>query len=285
MFDACYCLSPLLEPFGNVLQISARRCYLEIFFEKCLVLFCGSTDQDKAKRVTHPHVLKLQLLHGIFGKPEVYTAIYLTIDAWEQNYQAFHSFARSPSAYGGFAPPFLCHMMPEQAAKDVTWYSAARARPREHLPKTYRFITSSRWRDHAEVMTASVRSGLEARAVAFLEAAEGKCLKWNGSSRLWLRVRYLFGILCVESQRRWFAADLLCAMGHADALDEHLADTEGRAVGAAGSRRAAAPPPRAQPADDVDRELQRRLQAAAADGTLAAEVALWKLEVALWKLG
>ena len=32
-------------------------------------------------------------------------------------------------------------------------------------------------------MTAGVRSGLEAREVAFLEAAEGKCLKWNGSSR------------------------------------------------------------------------------------------------------
>ena len=203
MFDACYCLSPLLEPFGDVLQISARRCYLEIFFEKCLTLFCGSTDQEKAKRVTHPHILKLQLLHGIFGKPEVYTAINLTIDAWEQNYQAFHSFARSPSAYGGFAPPFLRHMMAEQAAKDVVWYRAARARPREHLPKTYRFITSSRWRDHAEMMTAGVRSGLEARAAAFLEAAEAKCLKWNGSSRSWLRARYLFGILCVESRRRW----------------------------------------------------------------------------------
>ena len=77
-------------------------------------------------------------------------------------------------------------------------------------------------------------------------------------------------------------------MGHEDALDEHLASAGGGAAGAAGSRRAAAPLPRAQPADDVDRELQRRLQAAMVDGTLAAEVALWKLdakEVVLELLG
>jgi hypothetical protein len=35
---------------------------------------------------------------------------------------------------------------------------------------------------------------------------------------------------------------------------------------------------RQQPADDVDRELQQRLRAAQADGTLAAEVKLWKLD-------
>ena len=73
MFDACYCLSPLLEPFGNLAVEAARRCYLEIFFEKCLVLFCGSTDQERAKRAPHSHILKVQLLHGIFGKPEACT--------------------------------------------------------------------------------------------------------------------------------------------------------------------------------------------------------------------
>ena len=45
MFDWCFALLPLLESFGNVAQVSAWRCYLEIFFEKCLVLFCGTTDQ------------------------------------------------------------------------------------------------------------------------------------------------------------------------------------------------------------------------------------------------
>ena len=152
MFDTCSCISKLLDSFGSILQVGARRCYLEIFFEKCLVLFCGSTDQSKAKRTPHPHILKMQLLNGIFGKPDVYAAIYLTIDAWEQNYEAFHKFARSPSAYGDFAPPFLRHMMAEQAAKDVTWYRAARAQPRQHLPRFYAFIGQSRWRDFAELM-------------------------------------------------------------------------------------------------------------------------------------
>ena len=45
MFDTCKYISPLLEPYGNSPFIAARRAPLEIFFEKCLVLFCGSTDQ------------------------------------------------------------------------------------------------------------------------------------------------------------------------------------------------------------------------------------------------
>ena len=208
----------------------------------------------------------------------MYAAISLTVDAWEQNYQAFHKLARSPSAYGGFAPPFLQHMMAEQAAKDVVWYRAARAAPREHLPRLFKFIEQSRWRDHAELMTAGTKSDFEARASAFLEAAEAKCLKWNGST--WLRTRYLFGTLCVEARRQWFASDLLCIMGYADQLDQHIlemATPVGR--GAAGSRRTAAPTvDRPQPADDVDRELQRRLELAKADGTLAAEVALWRMD-------
>ena len=273
MFDTCVCISPLLDPFGNVLQVASRRCMLEIFLEKCLVLYCGSTDQEKAKRVVHPHVLKVQLLAGIFGKPDVYTAIYLTIDVWEQNFQGFHSFARSPAAYGGFAPPFLRHMMPERSAQDVVWYRAARLQPRQHLPKTFKFISSSRVRSFAEQMTAEVRSRLELRAAAFLEAAEAKCLKWNGST--WLRARFLFGTLCSEKRRRWFAAELLVMMGHGEQLDEELeayaADAAGGAAqGAVGSRRATAPPPRPQPQDDVDRLLQERLKGAQEDGSLAA---------------
>ena len=95
----------------------------------------------------------------------------------------------------------------------------------------------------------------------FLKAAEAKCLKWNGST--WLRARFLFGTLCLEERRRWFAADLLVAMGHEQKLDAWLAQQGER---------------RQQPADDVDRELQQRLRAAQADGTLAVEVKLWKLD-------
>ena len=61
-------------------------------------------------------------------------------------------------------------------------------------------------------MTAGTKSDFEARASAFLEAAEAKCLKWNGST--WLRTRYLFGTLCVEARRQWFASDLLRIMGY-----------------------------------------------------------------------
>jgi len=39
---------------------------------------------------------------------------YIIVDAWEGNYSAFHLFARSPSRYGGFDQPNLCHMMAEQ---------------------------------------------------------------------------------------------------------------------------------------------------------------------------
>jgi hypothetical protein len=278
MFDTCSCLSMLLEPFGDLPHVGARRCYLEIFFEKCLVLFCGSTDQEKAKRVVHRHTEKLQLLNGIFATPDVYAAIYITIDVWEQNYQSFHAFARSPAAYGGFAPPFLRHMMAERAATDVVWYRAARADPRTHLPKLHSFISSSRFRDHIEQMTAEVRTALKGRADKFLEAAEAKCLKWNGSSKSWLRARFLFGTLLNESRRRWFAADLLCAMGLEDRLDERLQQPDVNVQQSAGSRRTVAPVARPQPATDVDKELQARLREAQQNGTLSAEIKLWKLD-------
>ena len=101
----------------------------------------------------------------------------------------------------------------------------------------------------------------EARAAKFLEAAEAKCLKWNGST--WLRARFLFGTLCQEERRRWFAADLLVAMGHTQKLDAWLSTCKVQ---------------RQQPVDAVDRELQQRLRAAQADGTLAAELGLWKFD-------
>ena len=75
---------------------------------------------------------------------------------------------------------------------------------------------------HPNPSQPGTRNVFEARAAKFLEAAEAKCLKWNGST--WLRARFLFGTLCncQEERRRWFAADLLVAMGHTQKLDAWL---------------------------------------------------------------
>ena len=114
---------------------------------------------------------------------------------------------------------------------------------------------------HPNPSQPGTRNVFEARAAKFLEAAEAKCLKWNGST--WLRARFLFGTLCQEERRRWFAADLLVAMGHTQKLDAWLSTCKVQ---------------RQQPVDAVDRELQQRLRAAQADGTLAAELGLWKFD-------
>jgi len=60
MYDICVCIETLLQPFGNVLQGASRRCMLEIFFEKCEVLFCGNANPAKQKRVPHAHIEKVQ---------------------------------------------------------------------------------------------------------------------------------------------------------------------------------------------------------------------------------
>ena len=50
------------------------------------------------------------MLAGIFTQMDVVAAMYIIVDIWEKSYGAFHKVMRSPSRYGGFAQPSLCHM-------------------------------------------------------------------------------------------------------------------------------------------------------------------------------
>jgi hypothetical protein len=205
----------------------------------------------------------VRLLNGIFATPDIYAAIYLTLDIWEQNFESFHAFARSPSVYGGFEAPFLRHMMAERACVDSVWYEKARAKPLEHLPRFAKFVSTPRVRG-ADIMPAGVCAKLKERAVALLAEAERLHLKWNGKS--YTRSRFLLGVLCSEKRRAWFASDLLVRMGHEDKL---------RAALAAASGGDAAIP---LPVDPVDLMLQGHLAARWADGSMPAELKLWKID-------
>jgi len=153
-------------------------------------------------------------------------------------------------------------MMAERALTDTVFYEAALKDPKRYLPRLHAFTARSRIREHAELMTSEKRALLERRGVAFLTNAQQAHAKWNGST--WTRARHLFGILCLEERRSAFAKALLQCMGRESALPA-----------------ASQPPSTADPAattDPVDAAILQRLQACKADGTLAAEVALWKLD-------
>jgi hypothetical protein len=59
MYDICYYLEVLLQPFGNSADPASSRCMLEIFLEKCGVLFTGNSNPAKDKRVPHSHIEKV----------------------------------------------------------------------------------------------------------------------------------------------------------------------------------------------------------------------------------
>jgi hypothetical protein len=260
MRDFSVVIEPLLEPFGNSGGPASRRCMLEIFFEKCEVLFLGTTDKNKAKRKSHTHIGKVRLLNGLFATPDLYSALYLIIDIWDQNFESFHKFARSPSEYGGFDSPFLRHQMTEQASIDTAWYQAACDKPLEHLPKFARFLSTARSRGE-NGMTSQKRAELETRAAAMLEAAHASHRKWNGTT--WTQPRHLLGLLCSEARRGWFASDLLARMGFSEKLKAALAEAGQEAI--------------PQPKDAVDRVLQQHLIDHWTDGSMQAELALWKI--------
>jgi len=205
----------------------------------------------------------VRLLTGIFATPDIFAAIYLTLDIWEQNFESFHAFARSTSVYGGFEPPFLRHMMAVRACVDTVWYEKARANPFDHLPRFAKFLSAPRLRG-LDTMPAGVVTKLEERAVAFLAEAERLHLKWNGAT--YTRSRFLLGVLCSEKRRAWFASDLLVRMDHVDKLKAAL-------VAASGDH-AVIP----QPKDPVDLMLHRHLSARWADGSMPAELKLWKID-------
>ena len=177
----------------------------------------------------------------------------IILDVWEARFRAFNTFARTPSRYGGFEYCFQSHMTAEEVVKDTVWYRAARADPKTHLPRFYDWLATPRIRGAVERMTPDRRRVFELRGAAFLEAleaAENLHLKWN--ARTWTRPRFLFGVLCLEERRQMFATKLLEHLGYGGRLDAALGGRD-----------------RAQPGDEVDKELLVRLEASHVDGSLA----------------
>lgn len=245
----------------------------------------------------HPHKPKILLLSGLEASLDLAASMYLLVDVWEQSYNRFFLFAKSPSRYGDFESPHLRHMMAEQAALDTIFYQEARVDPKKHLPRLYKFMDRSRRRAFAEQMDDAKRAAYEKMAAAFLLAAEQKHQKWNGTT--WTRARHLLGMLCLEERRGVFATELLILMGEEEKLDAALARQAAAAAAAeqlpsTTQQPAAAPdsgctspappaPPavRPKPADAVDRHLVARLHACHADGSLARELKLWGLSAAV----
>ena len=154
-----------------------------------------------------------------------------------------------------------------QACTDTVWYREARANPKKHLPKYYAFLSRSRIRGFEQQMDDVRIAQLVRRAEAFLEGAEAAHLKWNGTR--WTRARHLFGVLCLEERRGWFAAELLSQLGE----EELLKQAEISAAAAAGAE-----VQRAQPSDKVDELLRDHLRRAAADGSLKREIEIFELD-------
>ena len=101
MYEVCLKLEPVLEPVvcgSNALLTTAERpSYLETFLDACRLLHCGSLDESKVQKVSHPHAYKIQSLTGIFAGLNVESGIYLIVDIGEANFKSFYSFAKSPA--------------------------------------------------------------------------------------------------------------------------------------------------------------------------------------------
>ena len=55
MYDICKSLLPLLEPASGVLAPASQLCRLVAM---CQQLSCGTTNDERDKRVVHPHTEK-----------------------------------------------------------------------------------------------------------------------------------------------------------------------------------------------------------------------------------
>ena len=208
---------------------------------------------------------------GLVRKLELPAGIHLIVDIWEQNFVEFHRVVRSPSAFGGFKSPHIRHEMAVHACRDTMWYASARANPRTHLPKFYKFIDRSWRRNFTDQMTSELRASLEGRAAAFLQAAEASHLKWNATT--WTHALHLFGVLTDEKRGAWFAVELLDILGYRPRLEERAAGDAAVVEPSTGTRTVAPSPSQfAMPADTVDRHLQQLLRVRHADGELATQV-------------
>ena len=130
MRDGCQALLAVIQRPGR-----GRRSKIERFLEKCREIFNGTTDETKATRSEHPHREKINVLSGLFKEGTLHAGIYAITDMWDKSFDDFFRFCKSPSRFGGFAPPHLRHMIAEQVARDKVYYKNARQNPvRWRLP-------------------------------------------------------------------------------------------------------------------------------------------------------
>ena len=128
MYEGCDRLRAVIQrPEGGI--GAGRLSLIERFLAQCRKLFQGSTDVDADKRKAHPHVEKINRLSGLFQHGKLQAGIYAVIDLWEQAYNEFFQFAKSPSEFGNFDAPHLRHMIAEQVACDKIFYRNMRADP------------------------------------------------------------------------------------------------------------------------------------------------------------
>ena len=263
----------LLDPPPG--RVIGSRSMLEIFLAKCRLLFCGTLDCDKDKRVVHPHLQKIELISGVIHRMDFEASCRLLASFHESHLREWFEFAKSPSVYGGFEPPHQRHMMAERACKDTVFYRTARADPKAALPAFFAWLKAPRPREGEETMTQAKRTQYAAMAAAFLEAAQAAHLKWNGAT--WTRAHHLLGVLCLEERRRWLAAELLLLLGAESTLDDALVS-----VALLGCAHGEPPPSAAElrpaPRDAVDRVLLEHVRARASDGSLLAVLQQWGLD-------
>jgi hypothetical protein len=232
IFKTCFKLLPILVPhFTHEHALHRRTPMLQLFLEKCRVFLRGDLTVDGTK-VAATVVAKVKWLSGVLYEGQLVGGVHLVVDMWEQTYHKFFKFAKSSSEYGQFDSPHLRHMMAERALEDTAWYAEARKNPKVALPRFHK---------HSAALGGDKQRELEARAVAFLKAAEESHMTWNGTT--WTQATHLMGFLCLEPRRSCFAAALL----------KHMGATGVVAVDAR---------------DDVDRLMLNRLGAHAADGSL-----------------
>ena len=118
------------RPAHQAHQIRRPRSPLEKFLEKCRELMAGVVDDSEGKAARyHPHKHKITDISGLLEVGWFHAGVTVVIALWEQSYDGFFAFCKSPARFGNFPSPHLRHMMAEQVAKDKIFYLKAAAEP------------------------------------------------------------------------------------------------------------------------------------------------------------
>ena len=125
MIDGCRQLRSILQ-----LDATGRpgTSALERLMARCNALYCGTLRTENGTRA-HPHKERIISLVGILAAGVLQAGVYALCDMWEESYDGFFKFCKSPSRFGAFVEPHLRHMLAEQVARDSTYYTRALANP------------------------------------------------------------------------------------------------------------------------------------------------------------